>query len=200
MPVLGAALRAGPHLEAPARHLRWPDGQPVPALAWRNRMHWRFSNMLRGSPQISGDILGEAFNHDAPAYAELWVPVVHFEGEPGLRDTVQLGTRSGAEHHDPALHRVVDRKDLGLALHVKRYPTQVARSKQKFAFIRRQRLDRLICCYASVHPYRMNRDVIQSRCKRPAQIGTFGNCRDAVGLTALDAWMGTRGRSQASTS
>jgi hypothetical protein len=30
----------------------------------------------------------------------------------------------------------------------------------------------------------MNRDVIQSRCKRPAQIRTFGHS-----LTALDAWM-----------
>ena len=195
MPVLSAALRARPHLEAPTRHLRGPDGQPVPALAGRNRMHWRFSNMLRGPPQISSDIFGEAFDHDAPAYAQLGVPVVHFEGEPSLWDKVELGTRSGAEHHDPALHRVVDRKDLRLALYVERDPAQVARSKQKNAFIRRQRLDRLIWCYASVHPYRMNREVIRSRCKRPAQIGTFGTCRDAVGLTALDAWMEIGGRS-----
>lgn len=194
MPVLSAALRARPDLEAPTRHLRWPDGQPVPALTGRNRVHWHFSNMLRGPPQISGDIFGEAFDHDAPAYAELRVPVVHFEGEPSLCDKVQLGARSGTEHHDTALHRVVDRKDLRLALHVESDPTQLARSKQKFALIRRQRLDRLIWC-ASVHPYRMTRHVIQSRCKRPAQIGTFGNCRDAV--TALDAWIGTGRRSQA---
>lgn len=183
MPVLSAALRARPHLEAPTRHLRWPDGQPVPALAGRNRTHWRFSNMLRGPPQISGDIFGEAFDHDAPAYAELWVPVVHFEGEPSLCDKVQLGARSGAEHHDTALHRVIDRKNLRLALHVKRDPTQVARSKQKFALIRRQRLDRLIWCYASVHPLqddpRCNPIQMQTTCPN-RDLWQLSRCRDGA--------------------
>ena len=186
MPVLSAALRARPHLEAPTRNFRWPDGQPVPALAGRHRMHWRFSNMLRGPAQISGDIFGEAFDDDAPAYAELWVPVVHFEGKPSLCDKVQLGTGSGAEHHDPALHRVIDRKDLRLALYVERNPTQFARFKQKFALMRRQRFERLIWCHASIHPYRMNREEIRSRCERPAQIGTFGNVAMPFGLTTLD--------------
>jgi hypothetical protein len=185
MPVPSAALQPRPHLEAPTRHLQGPDGQPMPALAGRDRMHWRFSKMLRGPPQIPGDLFGEAFDHDAPAYAQLGVPVVHFEGEPGLWDKVELRTRSGAENHDLALHRVVDRKDLRLALDVERDPAQVARSKQKIAFIRRQHLDRLIQCHAPVHAYRMHREVIRSRCKRPAQIGTFGTRRGAVGFRTL---------------
>ena len=185
MPVPSAALRPRPYLEAPTRHLQGLDGQPVPPLAGRNRMHRRDSNMIRGAPQIPGDLFGEAFDHDAPAYAQLGVPVVHFEGEPGLWDKVELRTRSGAENHDLALHRVVDRKDLGLAFDAERDPAQVARSKQKIAFIRRQHLDRLIQCHAPVHPYRMHREVIRSRCKRPAQIGTFGTCRGAVGFRTL---------------
>src|SRR5450759_1099320 len=136
-------------------------------------MHWRYSNMIRGAPQISGDLFGVALDHDAPAYSQLGVPVVHFEGEPGRWDEVELGTRSGAEHHDPALHRVVDRKDLGLALDVERDPAQVARSKQKKAFIRRQFLDRLIGSQTSLHPYRMSRDVGRSSSERPVRIGTF---------------------------
>ena len=180
MPVPSAALRPRPYLEAPTRHLQGLDGQPVPPLAGRNRMHRRDSNMIRGAPQIPGDLFGEAFDQDAPAYAQLGVPVVHFESDPSLWDKVDLGTRRGAEHHDPALHRVVDRKDLRLALDVEGDPAEVARSKQKKAFIRRQHLDRLIRCPASVHPYRMNRAVIRSSCKRPLQIGTFGTSHDAV--------------------
>ena len=191
MPVPSAALRPRPHLEAPTRHLRGPDGQPVPALAGRNRMHWRSSNMLRGPPQISGDLLGEAFDHDAPANAQLGVPIVDLEGEPSLWDKVEFRTRSGAEHHDPALHRVVDGKDLRLALYVERDPAQIARSKQNKAFLRRKRLDRLIWCHTCVHPYRMSRE------GNPIQMQTTSPNRDlwhlsrAEGLTTLESRPGT---------
>jgi hypothetical protein len=190
MPVPSAALRPRPYLEAPTRHLQGLDGQPVPPLAGRNRVHWRDSNMIRGAPQISSDLFGEALDHDAPAHAQRGVPVVHFEGEPGLWDEVELGTWSGAEHDDPALHRVVDRKDLGLALGVEGDPAQVAGSKQKKAFIGRQHLDRLIRWHASVHAYRMNRELIRSSSKRPVQIGTFGTRRGAVGFRTLKWWGG----------
>jgi len=134
-PVASAALRPSPHLEAATRHLQGLDGQPVPALARRNRMHWRFSNMLCGPPQISGDLFGEALDDDAPTNAQLGIPVVHLEGEPGLWGMIELGARGGAEHDDPALHRVVDRKDLGLTFDAERDPAQVARFEQKKAFI-----------------------------------------------------------------
>ena len=93
---MGAPLRPRPHLEAPTRHLRGPYGQPVPALAGRNRMHRPFSNMLRGPPQISGDLLGEALDHGAPAYAQLGVPtestVLYVMGPPCRFGTVGRAT------------------------------------------------------------------------------------------------------------
>lgn len=164
MPVPSAALGPCSNLEAPTRHLRGLDGKPLPTLAGRNRMHRRLSNMLRGPPQVLSDVFREALDHDAPAYAQLRVPVVDFEGDPGLWGKVELGPRSGAEHHDLALHRVVDWKDLGLAAYVEGDAAKVARFKQTKAFIRREHFHRLIRCGASIHPYRMTSEVVRSSC------------------------------------
>ena len=97
----------------------------MPALAGRHRMHQRLSNMLRGPPLILRHVFSEAFDHDAPPDPQLPVPIVHFEGELGLGDVVELGARSRAEHHDLTFHRVVDWKDLWLPFDTERHPTEV---------------------------------------------------------------------------
>lgn len=111
--------------------------------------------MLGCASQIPGDLFGAALDDDTPANAQFGVPIVHFERNPGLRDRVELDTRSGAEHDDSAFHGIVDRKDLRLTTNLERYPAQVARSEQKQAFIWREYLDRLIRQRFPAHSHSM---------------------------------------------
>jgi hypothetical protein len=92
-------------------------------------MDRRFSNVLGGPTQASGDIFRKALDDDAPTYAQLGIPFVNFEGEFRLWDEVELGSRTGAEDDNPAFHRVIDWKDLRLVLDVERYAAQVVRPK-----------------------------------------------------------------------
>lgn len=124
----------------------------MPPVTGCGGMHGHPAKMLRYPTWIGCDLFGAAFGHHAPADARLGVPTIYFKCDRCLGHRIQLGTRTGPEHDNPAIHAVVDRENLDLAPEVKRDPAHLARPEEGKTFVLCQNLRRIVECHVLSMP------------------------------------------------